>query len=302
MQVGWDNVKIMPLPRFLKNLGFFGRSSKADSNGVDEPKSSQDLLASPVSSTDAVGNIVRTRCGYVTITGNYRSNNEDNLHVDPDGRFYIVADGMGGQSAGEKASQLATELVPEKLRQLIDFGHNEREKVRTAIDEAVGYANTEIMALGRLEPEFHNMGTTICFVVAVEKMFYVGGIGDSRVYLLRDGNFEQLTRDHSLTQALIEAKTLTEEEAANHRYKNVLYRYLGTKEGGTGTDPREIVPLSGDRFLLCSDGVTDGVGDDDLKSLLSASDDPQEVAKSIVEAAEAGGSRDNITCLIVFVE
>ena len=111
--------------------------------------------------------MIRTRCGYVTITGNYRSNNEDNLYVDPEGRFFLVADGMGGQSAGEKASQLATELVPEKLDQLINFENDAREKVRQAIDEAVGYANTEIMALGKMEPEFHNMGTTIVFVVGV---------------------------------------------------------------------------------------------------------------------------------------
>ncbi len=246
--------------------------------------------------------MIRTRCGYVTITGNYRSNNEDNLYVDPEGRFFLVADGMGGQSAGEKASQLATELVPEKLDQLINFENDAREAVRKSIDEAVGYANTEIMALGKMEPEFHNMGTTIVFVVGVGNTFYVGGVGDSRAYLLKDGNFEQLTRDHSLTQALKEAGTLTEEEAANHRYKNVLYRYLGTKEGGTGTDPREIVPQAGDRFVLCSDGVTDGVEDAELQELLSASDDPQETAKSIVAAAEAGGSRDNITCLVVFVE
>jgi serine/threonine protein phosphatase PrpC len=302
VQSAWDIVKDMPLAHFFKKLGFFGRSRKASSNGVDEPKASGDNLASPVPSTDAVKNMIRTRCGYVTITGNFRSNNEDNFHVDPDGRFFIVADGMGGQSAGEKASQLATELVPEKLKQLINFEKDASESVRQAIDEAVGYANTEIMALGKLEPEFHNMGTTIVFVVAVDNLFYVGGVGDSRAYLLRDGDFEQLTRDHSLTQALKEAGTLTEEEAANHRYKNVLYRYLGTKEGGTGTDPREIFPKTGDRFLLCSDGVTDGVEDEDLKKLLSASDDPQEVAKSLVDAAEAGGSRDNITCLVVFVD
>lgn len=269
---------------------------------VEEPKPPSDNGPSPEISPPPVKSMIRTRCGYVSITGNFRSNNEDNFYVDPDRRFFLVADGMGGQSAGEKASQLATELVPEKLKQLINFEHDTREKVRQAIDDAVGYANTEIMALGKMEPEFHNMGTTIVFVVAVENTFYVGGIGDSRAYLLRDGNFEQLTRDHSLTQALMEAGTLTEEEAANHRYKNVLYRYLGTKEGGTGTDPREIFPQSGDRFLLCSDGVTDGADDAKIKELLAASDDPQETAKSVVDAAEAGGSRDNITCLVVFVE
>lgn len=246
-------------------------------------------------------NMKKTRCGYVSITGNFRDNNEDRLLVDTDGRYFLVADGMGGQSAGEKASELATELVSEKLNQLVDFAGEPSPGVVSAIDEAVQYANVEIMALGRLEPAFHNMGTTLVFIVTVGDAFYVGGVGDSRVYRLRAGKLEQLTEDHSLTEALKKAGTISEEEAKNHRYKNVLYRYLGTKEGGTGTKAVELEPAAGDRFLLCSDGVTDGVKDDALLKLLTDLEDPQEAAEKIVEAAQEGGSKDNITCLIVDV-
>ena len=91
------------LTQFFKNLGFFGSSTNSSSNGVDELESPSDNWATSRSSSHAVKTMIRTRCGYVSITGNFRSNNEDNLHVDPEGRFFIVADGMGGQSAGEKA-------------------------------------------------------------------------------------------------------------------------------------------------------------------------------------------------------
>jgi protein phosphatase len=245
--------------------------------------------------------IMKLRAGFLSITGNYRENNEDNCHVDPQNRFFLVADGMGGQSAGERASSLAMEIVPRKLQQL-DFQKASPEHAVKVIDEAVAQANFEIMALGELDAKFHNMGTTITFLVQAGGQFFVGGVGDSRAYLLRDGKLEQLTTDHSLTQALLDSGTLTPEEAATHRYRNVLYRYLGTKEGGTGTTPKQIAPKVGDRWLLCSDGVTGGVNDQELARLLGDGDDPQEIAEKIVRAAEAGGSKDNITCLVVLCE
>ena len=131
---------------------------------------------------------------------------------------------------------------------------------------------------------------------------YVGGVGDSRVYLLRSGTLQQLTTDHSLTQALIEAGTLTPEEAVHHRYRNVLYRYLGCKEGGTGTSPKQIRPQPGDRLLICSDGVTGGADDSVLRQLMSDGNDPQKTAEAIVQAATDGGSKDNITGVVIFVE
>ena len=146
------------------------------------------------------------------------------------------------------------------------------------------------------------MGTTLAFIVQVAGTMYVGGVGDSRVYLLRGGKLEQLTTDHSLTQALVDAGTLTLEEAANHRYRNVLYRYLGCKEGGQGTNPKQVRPQVGDKYLLCSDGVTGGADDPKLAELLAAGTDPQATAEVIVQAATDGGSKDNITGVVIFVE
>ena len=244
---------------------------------------------------------MKLRTGCLSITGNYRDNNEDNFLVDREHRFFLVADGMGGQSAGERASSLAMEIIPPKLQQ-IDFESGAADDVIKTIDSAVSQANFEIMALGELDSKLHNMGTTLTFLVHAGGRCFVGGIGDSRAYLLRDGKLQQLTTDHSLTQALLDSGTLTPEEAANHRYRNVLYRYLGTKEGGTGTNPKQITPQVGDRWLLCSDGATGGVSDPDLAKLLAEGSDPAKIAEKIVRAAEAGGSKDNITCVVVIVE
>ena len=246
--------------------------------------------------------MARVQVGSLSITGNFRDNNEDRLALDPENRFFLVADGMGGQSAGEKASEMATELIQEHLQKQLDFDETSSESVIETIDRVVALANTEIVALAQLEPRFHNMGTTIVFVVAVGGQLYSGGVGDSRVYRLRDGDFEQLTTDHSLTQALLDAETISPEEAITHRYRNVLYRYLGSKEGGEGTSPDVCDPIVGDRFLLCSDGVTDGIDDLTLEMLLNDGDDPQQIAETIVEAAQQGGSKDNITAVVLVLE
>ena len=130
--------------------------------------------------------MVGIRYGSVSITGNFRENNEDNLCVDDLNKYFLVADGMGGQCAGEKASQLAIEIIPQKLNELIDFNSDPAEKVTQAIDQAVAHANLEIMALGELDPNCRSMGTTIVFAIQVGEKFFIGGVGDSRVYLLRN--------------------------------------------------------------------------------------------------------------------
>jgi protein phosphatase len=242
------------------------------------------------------------RVGHISITGNFRENNEDSYIVDDSHRYFVVADGMGGQNAGEKASAMAIELISQQLEQQLDFESAEAASAVAAIDKSVAYANTEIMALSEVDPSLRNMGTTVVFLVRVGDRIFAGGVGDSRAYVLRSGKLMQQTTDHSLTQALLDAGTISEEEAKTHRYRNVLYRYLGTRDGAAGTDASEIIPESGDRFLLCSDGVTDGIEDDQITALLTSSDDPQEVAQKLIDAALEGGSRDNITCVVVFVE
>ncbi len=246
--------------------------------------------------------MLRVRWGHKSIVGNFRENNEDRCLVHPQGRYFLVADGMGGQLAGEKASEMAVEIVPRVLDKSLDFERAADSQVVKAIDDAVAKANEEILALGEVEPDFHNMGTTLAFAVQANGALFVGGVGDSRVYQLRGDELKQLTTDHSLTQALLEAGTITAEEAVTHRYRNMLYRYLGAKEGGSGSQAKRIDPKTGDRYLICSDGVSDGLKTEALKGLLRKHDDPQAAAEGVVQAALDGGSKDNITSVVVYVD
>jgi protein phosphatase len=245
---------------------------------------------------------MQLRWGLRSITGDYRDNNEDRGLADPHGRFFIVCDGMGGQAAGEKASELAVKIVAEEFEKRLDFDRGSGESVRKVVDDAIRHANMEIMALGEVDPNLCKMGTTMVFLLAAGGRFYAGGIGDSPAFRYSGGKLEKLTKDHSLTQALIDAGTITSDEARTHRFKNVLWRYLGTKEGGTGADAKELPVQSGDKFVLCSDGVVEGVAGDRLAELLKDSQDPQSAADQIVDAAREGGSQDNITSLVVFVD
>jgi serine/threonine protein phosphatase PrpC len=246
--------------------------------------------------------MVSLRIGQVTTTGNYRENNEDCCVVDEQQRFVVVADGMGGQSAGEKASGMAVELISQRLLQSLDFDAGKPDVVRRLLDKAIEFANAEIMAISEVDASLRNMGTTVVLLTRVGDRVFVGGVGDSRVYHLRRGTMSQLTTDHSLTQALIEAGTISADEAKTHRYRNVLYRYLGAPDGSSGLNATDLALQPGDRFLLCSDGVNDGLEDDDICALLKDGTDPQEIAEAIVQAALNGGSKDNITSAVVFVE
>ena len=211
------------------------------------------------------------------------------------------ATAWGDRPPARRRAKWPSTLVSDHFEKRLDFEHDAPDKVRKAIDEAIRDANMEIMALGEIDPHLCKMGTTIVFLLCVAGRFYVGGVGDSPAFRLSDRKLEKLTKDHSLTQALIDAGTITPDEARTHRFKNVLWRYIGTKEGGAGTEPKEFPLTHGDRFVLCSDGVVEGISVDQLKDLLEKSADPQAAADAIVEAARTAGSQDNITCLVVFV-
>jgi protein phosphatase len=241
--------------------------------------------------------------GKCTLLGNYRENNEDSIEVKPfpDMTVSIVADGMGGQAAGEIASKRAIEVVPRELRKHLGQATN-HDQVKTVIRRAIVQANEEIMAMGALDRDLRNMGTTI--VAAVWRKgpdLYIAGVGDSRAYMIRGGQIEQLTIDHSLAQALVENKTISAAEAREHRFRNVLWKYLGTKEVGEGPEVK-IVPLrAGDRFLLCTDGLTGPVSDAQLLEFIEAHPDVQECADGLGQLALDQGSRDNVSCIVIEV-
>jgi protein phosphatase len=241
--------------------------------------------------------------GKCTLLGNYRENNEDAIEVKqfPDMTVCIVADGMGGQAAGEIASKRAIEVVPRELRKGL-AGAGSADQVKSVIRRAVVQANEEIIAMGQLDRDLRNMGTTI--VLAVWRKgdeLFIAGVGDSRAYLIRDDAIEQLTVDHSLAQALVENKTISAAEAREHRFRNVLWKYLGTKEVGEGPEVKPLPVQPGDRILLCTDGLSGPVSDEQLLSFIQENPEVQACADGLGQYALDCGSRDNVSCIVIEV-
>ena len=241
--------------------------------------------------------------GKCTLLGNYRENNEDAIEVKqfPDMIIGIVADGMGGQAAGEIASKRAIEVIPRELRKNIGQSPT-TDHVKTTLRKAVVQANEEIMAMGALDRDLRNMGTTV--VMALWRKgpeIFIANVGDSRAYLIRDDKIEQLTIDHSLAQALVDNKTISAAEAREHRFRNVLWKYLGSKEVGEGPDVKVVPIQAGDRFLLCTDGLTGPVPDHQLLSFINQNPEVQQCADGLGQLALDNGSRDNVSCLVIEV-
>jgi protein phosphatase len=240
--------------------------------------------------------------GKCTLLGNYRENNEDSIEVKqiPDLTVCLVADGMGGQAAGEIASKRAVEVIPRELRKHLQPNTNP-EAAKAIIRKAVVQANEEIIAMGALDRDLKNMGTTV--VLAIWRKgtptLWVTGVGDSRGYLVRNNEIKQLTVDHSLAQALVEAKTISAEEAKDHRFRNVLWKYLGSKEVGEGPEVQIVQLQSGDRLLFCTDGLTGVVADDMLLNFIVEHPEVQECADGLGQLALDSGSRDNVSCIVL---
>ena len=241
--------------------------------------------------------------GKCTLLGNYRENNEDSIEAKqyPDMTVCIVADGMGGQAAGEIASKRAIEVVPRELRKNLTATADD-EQCAGVIKKAIVQANDEIIAMGSLDRDLKNMGTTI--VMALWRrgpQLFIAGLGDSRAYLIRDNQIEQLTIDHSLAQALVENKTILPAEAKEHRFRNVLWKYLGSKEVGEGPEVRPVDIQPGDKFLLCTDGLYGPIPDAQLLSFIQEHPEVQECADGLGQLALDQGSRDNVSCVMIEV-
>jgi PPM family protein phosphatase len=240
--------------------------------------------------------------GQVSICGNFREHNEDSLFFTPANNIlptFIVADGMGGQLGGEKASQLAVEIVPKELQKRF-VGAFRTNAVIRAIRESISHANQEILAASLIQPNLTNMGTTIVMTMIRRGRAYVAGIGDSRCYRVRGNRVEQLTRDHSMAQALAEVGTIRQEDVSSHRYNHVLYLYLGSREVDRGiTEVKVLALLEGDRYILCSDGLSGVVSEKEMMDILKAEPNAQKSAEKLVDLAVKNKSRDNITCIVV---
>jgi protein phosphatase len=236
--------------------------------------------------------LITLNAGAATDVGRVRDLNEDRYLVT--GRIFAVCDGLGGHQAGEVASETATHALEGAFT----------EPTVDCLIEAVQEANRAIWEIAQDQPDKRGMGTTLTAVAVVEQegedQLALINVGDSRGYLLRDGELTQLTEDHSLVAEMERDGRLTHEEARVHPQRAVITRALGL-EPDVEIDQLELLPYRGDRLLLCSDGLTNEVADDQIGSTLRRLADPNEAAKDLVAQARANGGNDNITAVVIDV-
>ncbi len=230
-------------------------------------------------------------------TGIARDHNEDAIAIqEDDGRGYhmaIVCDGMGGHSAGEVASALAVGVLGEFIA--AEFGRLEPPELLRA---AFTRASARIDDQAAHNPTAHGMGCTCVAVLGVRDRFWVAHAGDSRVYRVRDQKAEQLTVDHTMVQELVEQGLLTPEQAAVHPYRGRISRCLGHGQHKSDADVTEHVLEKGDNLLLCSDGLSDVVPDEELVALVCQRD-VRDAARRLIEAANKAGGPDNISAIVI---
>ncbi len=240
--------------------------------------------------------MTRLAWGSATDVGRVRQANQDTFFVSD--TLFVVADGMGGHQGGEVASDLATS----SLRQ--DFGSGDESPTTEGLVRAVQRANEVVVAAATDNPDLTGMGTTLCAMAVVDvdgdERLAIVNVGDSRAYLLKDGDIEQITDDHSLVAALERQGRLTRDEAAVHPQRNILTRALGI-DARVMVDSWEVRPVVGDRYLLCSDGLFNEVDESRLAATMRKLSDPSEAARELVRLANEGGGHDNITVVIVDV-
>ena len=238
-------------------------------------------------------------------TGMVRSNNEDKIGEDQEIGLVVLADGMGGYKGGEVASRLAVNTILDELRAEIP------RLTPGEIDEQTGYtkeslaarrsvvkANETIFSVSSTEPQYRGMGTTLVMGIFYDNQITVAHVGDSRMYRFRDGNLQQITVDHTLLQELVDRGFYTQEEANSSLNKNLVTRALGI-EGSIAVDIKEDLAMPGDIYILCSDGLTDMVDDQEIHATVKAfKDNLDQLADRLIEIANENGGRDNVSVLL----
>ncbi len=228
-----------------------------------------------------------------------RSGNEDSFFADanPGRGLFVVADGMGGHAAGEVASEMAVEIVARELRVVHDL---RGDGVAQTVARAVKQANAAIYQRTIAEIDKQGMGTTISVLLLANARYLVGQVGDSRVYMLREGSLRQITKDHSYVQEQVDAGYLTPEQARYHPYSNVITRCVGAS-GEVEADTYAGEVRAGDVFLVASDGLTGMVDDRRIQQLLSSRASAARMVDALIAEANGRGGLDNITAIVVQV-
>lgn len=236
---------------------------------------------------------------FLTDRGIVREHNEDSggIFYNPSGQFLaVIADGMGGHLAGDVASRMAVQWIQQEWEKTNEF--NTTQKVEKWVTKHLQKANDKILKKANNNEKYQGMGTTVVLVIGLEESLVVAHIGDSRCYLHEGDTFKQVTEDHSLVNELIRSGQLSEEDATHYPRKNVVLKAVGT-EKQILPDIQTISWREGDQLLLCSDGLSDKIQEEELAAHLEKDGSVQEIAKSLVELANERGGEDNISLIII---
>ncbi|HYU79632.1 MAG TPA: protein phosphatase 2C domain-containing protein, partial [Vicinamibacterales bacterium] len=216
---------------------------------------------------------------------------------------FLVADGMGGHRAGERASALAVVAIEQftlnTFKWFFASSSSEAQKVLAQFQSALSQADARILEESAEHPELRGMGTTVTMAFQLGAQLCVVHVGDSRAYLYRDNELHQLTQDHTLMADMVRNGTLRPDEVAGHRLRHVITNVVGGQELGVMVEARALEVQPGDRLLLCSDGLTETVTNEAIAATLDAEPTPEAAAKTLLGQANDAGGRDNITILIV---
>ena len=237
-----------------------------------------------------------------TSTGRVRTGNEDSFGYRSDHGIYVVCDGMGGAAGGEVASRMTVDTV---LRRMTEGEGESFEQRRERLHAAIEEANRVVLERADREPGLSGMGTTLVALLldSVENpaRALVAHAGDSRCYLFRGGRLTRVTQDHSLVDEQVRLGTMTEEEAERSPFRSVITRAIGTQPSVI-EEAQEMAIEAGDVFLLCSDGLTREVAEEEIGRVLGARNDVDQAAELLVEEANENGGRDNVTSVLVQVQ
>ena len=229
-----------------------------------------------------------------TDTGCVRAANQDSYYIDPEGRFFVVADGMGGHAGGEVASKIAVDTICAYLESL----WNTEISPQQLMQDAIGKANQAIVNDQAANLVRSDMGTTVVLLIFRDKQPWYCHIGDSRLYRFRGAKLEQISEDHTWIARAIQTGVVNPDEAKSHPWRHMLLQCLG-REDLKSVTTREVEWKAGDRFLICSDGLTEELSDDRIAHQLKSLRNGQQAAQSLIDSAKLRGGRDNITVVII---
>ncbi|RLB28194.1 MAG: Stp1/IreP family PP2C-type Ser/Thr phosphatase [Deltaproteobacteria bacterium] len=240
-----------------------------------------------------------------------RGSNEDYFVMDTSTNLYIVADGMGGHLAGEIASKIAANTIRKNVNhwitknspedELFDFPDSTLSRRGNYILSGIRLANRVIYEMSREYAEYKGMGTTIVVLAIMHSAIIAANVGDSRIYLIRGNMIEPLSKEHNMVAEQLEMGLISKEEAQNSPLKHILTRNLGSSDT-VNADIFEVEPMNNDRFLLCTDGLTDHVSDDKILRIIRNGDDPEHLCQQLVSEANERGGNDNISVSLIFVD